>query len=321
MSKPILHKTTLEKAIVATVAYFDIFEYPVTLLEMYNFIYADTRGLGEVSLYDISKALDESEMLHEKISSGEGFFYLTNRESLVTTRLQRYSISDSKFTIAKRAVSILKSIPFIEMIGVCNTVGLNNASEKSDIDLLIITRPHTIWVTRLLVMLLTQIMGLRIHNSIHTDKLCLSFFVDTKSLDFSQLRSRERDTHFAFWLAGIMPIFGAQRFAEYIQENLWVKDMLPNMPLRRASLRRRVSDERFGVSKILEPLSSLNGVARWIQMALFSNKKKELARQENSNVIISDSILKFHENDRREENNNTFNLQLQSVGISFDENN
>jgi hypothetical protein len=56
---------------------------------------------------------------------------------------------------------------------------MNCASENSDIDLFIITSPDRLWLTRLMVTFIFQVLGKRKTAKKHKDNFCLSFFATT----------------------------------------------------------------------------------------------------------------------------------------------
>jgi hypothetical protein len=82
---------------------------------------------------------------------------------------------------------------------------------------------------------------------------------------------------------------------------------LPNWQPIWPSLRRRIEDNRFNLfiyrckEFVLNSIIGnwLENFLKQIQLKHMSQKKKDLAILEDKRVIISDTMLKFHESDRR----------------------
>ncbi|MEK7127252.1 MAG: nucleotidyltransferase domain-containing protein, partial [Patescibacteria group bacterium] len=79
------------------------------------------------------------------------FKYPLNSKEAKLWRINTKIITDSKLELAKKIISKLKNISFVEAIFVTGSVAANNATEKADIDLMVITKPNTLWLTRLLI--------------------------------------------------------------------------------------------------------------------------------------------------------------------------
>ena len=73
-------------------------------------------------------------------------------------RINREKISEKKFLIAKKAARILFKIPTIKFVGVTGSLAMMNANENSDIDLMIITSRGTLWLSRLVILVLLVIL-------------------------------------------------------------------------------------------------------------------------------------------------------------------
>ncbi|MDP2812520.1 MAG: hypothetical protein Q8O32_02405, partial [bacterium] len=74
-----LRNSALEESIIKTLVFFDIFDYPLTNLELYKWLYRPDK---QYSLLQIKLALEQSEFLKNELVSCEGFYSLKNREHL-----------------------------------------------------------------------------------------------------------------------------------------------------------------------------------------------------------------------------------------------
>lgn len=293
----------LEKSILKTLAYFDIFDYPLTLLEIYKWLYCPPPGS---TLLSVSQALD-GENLKSEAESKNGFYFLRGRQNIIGTRLSRYRLAEKKFKIALKTGRWLKWLAFMRMIAVCNNAGYNNAAPSSDIDFFIIVKKGRLYFTRLWVTLLVAGLGRRRHAKKIADRVCLSFYITDSHLDLSDIALKPADIYLVYWLATLAPIYDSGAYAQFLLANGWLKDYLPNFYGTALSWRRKIDDkfclkltkgfgERFFSGFLGKGLEAL---AKYFQLSKM--KKNPSFAGDGLKVIISDSMLKFHENDRRRE--------------------
>ena len=84
----------------------------------------------------------------------------------------------------EKYIKFIKWIPGIKMIGIWNSISMNSATKNSDIDLLIVTDNNKMWLVRILVTLIFQILWVRKTSKKHSWRFCLSFFCTLKWLNF-----------------------------------------------------------------------------------------------------------------------------------------
>lgn len=292
----------LSRAIVSTIAYFDIFDYPLTLVEIYKWLYQK-----ESIIADISGAL-ASGKLDEVIENKNGFYFLKGRQDIIATRLSRYVIAEGKFEIALRAARWLRYLPFIRLVAVCNNLGYNNSEARSDIDFFIVTYRGRIWWVRLLVTALLTLLGLRHHGRKITNRICLSFYIASDQLNLIDVALKPTDIYLTYWLATLAPIYDPKNiYPNFFRANLWVKTYLPNFYPTYLTAQRIVKDNFWAkFSKSFDELvfSGLIGdwlekLSRLIQIKKIRKYLGDLAEKPNFQVVLSSSMLKFHKTDRR----------------------
>ncbi|MBI2037584.1 MAG: hypothetical protein HYT15_01460 [Candidatus Magasanikbacteria bacterium] len=293
---------TLQRSIKNTLTYFDIADFPLTKEELFVFLWQPPR----VSYADFLEFL---QINNSGFETRQGFYFLPGRSELIETRQRRLLISEKKLKIARRAAGIIRSVPFLKAVFVCNTVGSEQAKEDSDIDFFIITAKNRIWVTRLFVTFLLSLFRLRRVKDRVKDKICLSFYVTEDNLDLSKFRVADDDIHFAFWINQMLPLYDPDNyFAKFLEANSWTKKYLPNINISSsASYIFKVSDSRLGKiwKSIWEKMWTgaygdlVNGEAKKIQLSKMKFSGNKIDRGEDKGVVISDSILKFHEKDTR----------------------
>ncbi|MFA6255063.1 MAG: hypothetical protein WC675_03450 [Patescibacteria group bacterium] len=310
----------LEKAIIRTVAYFDIFDYPLTLVEIYKWLYQPSRPY---SLFEISQALSGDE-LKAKVEVKFGFYFLVGRESTIQTRLERYQIAEKKFKIALKTVWWLRHLVFVKMIAICNNVGYNNGTKESDIDFFIVVQKGRLWWSRLVITLTATLLRVRRHDKRIIDGICLSFYVASDHLNLSDIAIKPLDSYLIYWFATLTPIYDDSAvYSELIAANSWLTDYLPNFYLINLNNRRRIKDNRYiKFSKNFDGAVLAGSFGNWLEkLAQVVQVKKikhyfgEVANEPNTNVVISSSMLKFHKTDRRQYYHDLWQARLNSLGI------
>ena len=310
----------LRRSLAATLAYFDLFEYPLTLAELTRYRYRlPEEAAGRTwSAADLLSSLDEA-----AFGSKDGYWFLAGREATVATRQRRFRLKEKKFVRARRVVAFLGMLPSVRLAAVCNSLAIANADKESDIDLFIVALPGTLWVTRLIVVAALAVLGLRPDARSHADKVCMSFFVSESAQNLSRYALAPDDTYLRYWAATLVPLYDAGgAFGRFIAANGWVRDRLPGLGGEGAASaverwRGRPTPDLVRPAprwtrSLLPILRAAESHARRLQMRMFP---KEIAAMANidSRVIISDDILKFHVNDRRAEYERLFRERLRAM--------
>jgi hypothetical protein len=312
----------LELFILNTIIYFDLFDYPLTLSEICKFLSTGGMEGGSYTLLEIDECLTTSKKLKKFITTKRGFYFLKGRGEIIDIRLERYALANPKFKIALRAINCLKYLPFVKFIAVCNNLAYSNAKAESDIDLFIITAKNRIWLVRFYSIFLMALLGLRPPKTKVKDKICLSFFVTEEALDLTQIKVGAEDIYLVFWLATLWPAYDRDNFYQkLIAANAWLLKYLPNWQPVEPNLRYKAEDNYYNATLYnLKEFVLKSFMGNWwenllkqIQLKFMSQKKKDLAVLGDKRVIISDSILKFHENDRRMEYQEKFEKKREEL--------
>ena len=296
----------LERAIARTIAFFDTLDYPLTDSEIAKFLFLPS---SEQSFYlrDIRAAISSSGFLQRVIAVCDGLYALVGRAGLSTQRRHCAVHAYRKYRRAKRVIALLSHVPFVRMICVCNTLGLNVARDESDIDLFVVAARSHLWLSRLICTGIAHILGLRPRREQERDTICLSFYVSEEALDLSslQLPGWTPDLYLAYWITWCVPMYDANTYSRFFEANAWIKEFLPNVIPYEPIPRRRVvlSPVSQFVKNACETLLSwrvIEHVARWIQYRLFPPAIRNHMNR-GGGVVVTDSILKFHTADRRGE--------------------
>ncbi|MDD5290286.1 MAG: hypothetical protein PHT40_03785 [Patescibacteria group bacterium] len=331
----------LAKNILKTIIWFDLFEYPLTQEEIFNWYlsaYAPQPPINAPAdrlliFSEIEKLLSKNLIIHQN-----SFYFLPGREKIIGTRKERAIESERKLKRARRAAKFLGILPFIKAVVVCNVLGYKNAKAEDDIDFLIITAPKRIWATRWFATGFFKILNLRPNKKTIRDKFCFSFYLAEDGLNLEKIKLAD-DPYLTWWFTGLIPLYDAGGiFEKFIKENEWVEKWLPNnhpgslslatppskggdtvvaiLPFRRGGLRQRSEGGVVGLflKKVWQFFAAIwpDKFYQKIQLWIMPRQLKELANK-TQGVIISDQILKFHLVDRRAEFAEKYQKKLMEI--------
>jgi hypothetical protein len=342
-----------QEDVIKSLILLDIFDYPPTAMELWRFLGVPAE-LGEVApLLSKEGFGGGSGSCHAAVSRqgtavGAGAFLSQSAgRDCDMARAEFVYLSEKKFKIAKRAAKILKFIPSIKMIALCNNFYY---SEHSDVDFLIITSAKRLWLSRFFATVILDFFHLRARGKKTADKICLSFYISENNLNLEDVALKPEKTTpqnhpqtppwkgggyfgkewwgvagdpcLACWLAFMEPIYGYDIYKKFWQANnlpdSWFKKIFPNAELRQPSASRRVRDNILSVTikkaggfLFLGKLGDfLEKNVEKIQRLKLSPHVKELAAENNTNVVLDERMLKFHEEDDRENFRNKLRVKI-----------
>lgn len=296
----------IRRAIKKALAYFDTFDFPLTAEEIYRWLWVYE---GTMTLLDVRQALDDL-VAKKEIMQKNSFYCFLGREKTIRLRQDATPLIKEKMTIARRAAKILRFVPFLRAVYVCNTVAGAIPHEKSDIDVFIVISPNRLWMTRAMITVLLSVFRMRRTAECVNNKICLSFYMTEDHLSLDTVRWGEPDIYLAYWIDQLVPVFDREVLIERIyHENTWVKRWIPHaFPHPTSHPKWQVSESkisRFFQDKIEHVLAGRSGDIIEVKAKRWQKKKMgrnihSLQDLPDSRVVVSDTMLKFHENDRRE---------------------
>ena len=284
-----------EQKIIRTLAYFSVFQHPLTADEVFAYLW---KG-GIENREEIAGKLN-SLVETGKLGCKYGFYFFAGEEDNVEKRRAAVVPGDTMLRRAKWATKLLSGVPFIEAIFVCNSVAAETANENSDIDLFIVTRPGRIWSVRFISNVVLLIFRLRTTKGHDSGRICLSFFVSENDLDLSKLRIAEDDIYLVYWIRQLLPVFDPKNILQQLAEkNIWAENFVkPRSVLKRSKrecVLKKLAEKILG-SGLGEKFEKILKDWQWKKLRPELKAKAKLG---NNEVVISDGILKFHENDAR----------------------
>ena len=209
----------VKENILATLAYFDLFNYPLTRVEIYLF-------LQNKYEYDFFDGALESLLLSGDIFLFDKFYTLHNDHYLVVRRLTGNKKADELIKIALRVGELLIRFPYVRGIAISGSLSKNYADEKSDIDLFIITAKNRLWIARTLMHCLKKLTFLVKKE----DYFCMNYYIDEQ-----QLEILEKNIYTAIEVGTLIPLQGDTVLEKFYAANTWTRTYLPNKNMRISS--------------------------------------------------------------------------------------
>ena len=227
----------LRPSILRTIAYFDLFNYPLTARDIHRFL--DT----EVVMPVLEEELGS--LIHQGRLYRTGVYYSVKNDPALAQKRQRGEIlADDLLRIAARNARLLYQFPYV--VGVCISGSLSKrcADDRSDIDYFIITRANRLWIARTLMHLLKKLSYIRGRQH----HFCMNYYVDEQALEI-----REKNIFTAIELMTLMPMCGNGGLDRFFEANDWTSRYLPHYRHRhwtgrgyhRASLLKRLLERLF----------------------------------------------------------------------------
>ena len=207
-TKP-LHQniSLLERAILETLAYSDVFDYPLTLDELHRFL----------TFPATVNEIQECMLSMKDVAFANGFYFLAGRSKIVDIRKQREENSRNAFRRAMFYGRILGRLPFIRMVALTGSLAMLNLSKNRDMDYMLIAKPGRVWTARAFALLFARVTRL------FGDVICPNVIISENALEWN-----ERNLYTAREFAQMIPIRGEGTFCRLRVVNGWVEDVLPN---------------------------------------------------------------------------------------------
>ncbi len=284
-----------KEAIVRAIAFFDMFNYPLSVFEVFKFIElkSDINQIDRILIQMVSDGVLESK---------NSFYYLPKRSEIVGQRIDKFNHSERKFRIAIKITKYFRFVPWVRLVAIVNLMGADNLRDEGDIDLFIVSEKNRLWLTRFFTALITKILNMRPKERNSKDKICLSFFVGIDSLNLGEMQISQNDLYFKYWLANIVPIYCINdTYSRLIKKNSEMLNQFPNWrPVNTSSRRFIVVNKTYFYENFIDLFfSGLEKTFMHMQLYFLPNSLK--TEMHDKKVIVSESIIKLHKNDRRKE--------------------
>ncbi|MCX6804989.1 MAG: nucleotidyltransferase domain-containing protein [Patescibacteria group bacterium] len=143
-----------------------------------------------------------------------------------------------------RAIGML---PFVKSIVVVNSVALGNAHDQSDIDLLIVTSPNRIFVSKGILMGVLKLLHQLEDQFVSAGRFSLGMFLTTKGVKMQKDIMKVNEPGLVYAMICAKPIYGASIWYGILKCDPYIQEKLPNfvwpkLPMRIYSSGFRIID-------------------------------------------------------------------------------
>jgi len=262
--------------------YFDYFSYDPSFDEIHTFY---PKKITKEELTEILKDLIKYKKIKTYSSSTVKNVYLEHYNNIFNIfchlkfvignlryyTLPQYSIVDKlkiknqnekcfkeivrKVQIYLTLVSLLPNVRFMAITG---SSAMIHTGPHGDLDLFVITSSGTLWLTRLLLVLLAKSMG------IYGTHICLNLFFDSSHLF---IHKKKRNSYVAHEILQMLPLVNKKNtFERFLYTNRWVHRLFPN------SVRNTFAPKQ---TKTYHPEKTgyLENVLKYVQMKYIKKNK------------------------------------------------
>lgn len=197
--------------ILQTLAYFDIFQYPLLVEEIRLFHGQKNspavidEALGSLVAEEVIFVIDE-------------FYSLHDDPALAARRRLGNRLALEQMKTAYKAASVLSHFPYVRGLAISGSLSKNYSTKNTDIDFFIITAANRLWIARTLMHLykkFTFITG-------RQNWFCMNYYIDEAVPEIE-----EKNIYTAIEIATLLPMRGSNTIKNFMLANTWVKNYLP----------------------------------------------------------------------------------------------
>ncbi|TSC72599.1 MAG: hypothetical protein G01um101438_316 [Parcubacteria group bacterium Gr01-1014_38] len=315
--------TVLDAAVLATLAYHDFLDLPLTAVEVWRYLLApkEHRTLfaenHPPALHDVEaslRALVANGVLHAE----HGFFVLAGRRALIAGWPEKHARSQQKWRRLRRIVFWLQVTPFLRGVAGTGSLAFDNAKPTSDLDVFIIAAPNRVWTVRFFLTVLLDAFRLRRRpQGVTRDRVCLNHYLAADALSFPY-----RSLYTALEYARMVPLLGEEACWAFRAANRpWMQDFLLHVFPDAVRHRKAVRTSPL--------LQILPGIAEWLlagrigdvlerQLARLQRsriERSETTKEPRGRVVATDTRAEFHPQSREAPILAAFNARMEALGL------
>jgi hypothetical protein len=238
----------IKRNILAALAYFDMFDYPLTYSEIFLFL---GNKYPQNDFNDAVNYLISSNTIFQF----DKFYSLKNDPNIAIRRTKGNAKAAELINKAKDVGRLLIKFPYVRGVGISGSLSKCFADDKSDIDLFIITEKNRLWVARTIMHCFKKLTFL-INKQHH---YCMNYYIDEL-----QLQIVEKNIYTAIEIDTLIPLEGDTVFEQFYAANIWTRGLLPNKTLR-LSTAKPLKNHFF--KRLIESLLN-NGIGNWLDDTL-----------------------------------------------------
>jgi hypothetical protein len=235
---PKIQLNDYELAIIKVVAYYDVFNYPVTEKEILQNL---CDPVTELTLKSSLNSLNQKKVIKTK----DDFYFTKQLDSkYINQRIDANQLAHLMIPLARKYSARISKFPFIKGVFISGGLSKNYFHQQSDIDYFIITTKNRLWLCRTIFILYYKLLSKK-----KKDFFCLNYFISEADLTIP-----DRNQFVATEIATLMPMVNYDLYVQFLQTNNWYTSYFPQMPIR--SSQESTPLKKYVVKSFIEYLFS-----------------------------------------------------------------
>ena len=204
----------IQNSILLTLAYGMVFNYPLSKTQCYNRLIKT-----KCSFKDFEYNLKLLESKYIKIINNIIIF--NGNIDLIKTRQNRFKLSQIYWKKVYKYAGFLYLLPFVELVCVSGSIAHNNPVSANkvpaDIDFFLVVKKDRVFFVKVLVASLIKLINFFLEY-----KICANYIVDDYHIS-------SQNIYTATEVVSCKPIYNYNNYKKFINANLWVKSLFPNL--------------------------------------------------------------------------------------------
>ncbi len=294
----------IEAAVLRTVLYADLFNFPLTVPEIHHFLIHDTRA----TLEQVTQCLQYSDTLRPLLHTIDNYVVYGGRDELVKVRQEREKASQKLWPVALRYGTWLSRLPFVRMVALTGALAMHNAADDDDdLDYILVTVQRRVWLARAFSIVLVRLARLQ------GTQLCPNYV-----LAESALVQEKHDIFIAHEVVQMVPLYGHELYQRFRAMNAWVTQQLPNAT---GAFYQEAEAPLSGIwhtlKNIIERLLG-SGLGDWLENWEYRRKLRRFApdmQTPHSSAKLDDNHVKGHFKDHGHPVLQRFYQRLEEYGL------
>lgn len=196
---------------VRTLLYYHIFDFPLTLDEIWRLTGHRWAGPAEV-------AHEVADLVGRGLVGVDGGHHFVGPRSYAAERLADEDRARGALPRAARWSHFIGRFPYVRGVAVSGTLSKGIMKQGDDLDYMVFTAPGRVWLCRMVLMSFKKIFLLNSHHH-----FCVNYLLAADRLELP-----DRDLFTATEIAWLLPMVNPELYRRFVAANRWVARHLPN---------------------------------------------------------------------------------------------
>jgi hypothetical protein len=203
----------LERDILRTLCYFDVFNYPLKPGEVFHFLPSNSVAEAEV------RSRLRELAARQRVGSSRNYFFLPHREqTIVDRRIRAEKRARQLLKRVRHVGKLIRMFPYVRGIAITGDLSKGVATRSSDFDFMIVTEPNRVWICRAMMTAFKKAVLLNWNRY-----FCINFIVSSDALALEQ-----RSYYTANEIVTTLGLWNPDVFDAFRSANSWTTSFLPN---------------------------------------------------------------------------------------------